>query len=68
MAYWFHEVMHAKRFEPHKRKHGSAVTKWIGHRFPINGGISLRDTMIGDFAAMRNPLFDLIVARDEVMK
>lgn len=68
MAYWFHEVMHAKRYEPQKRKHGSTKPEWIGHRFPIKGGISLRDTMIRDFAAMRNPMFDLMIARAEALK
>lgn len=58
MAFWFREVMHAKCYEPQKRKHGSTEPKWIRHRFPIKGGISLHDTMLKDFAAQINPMFE----------
>lgn len=63
MAHWFYELMHAKCYEPQKRKHGSTKSEWIRHRFPIKGGISMRDVMLSDFAARRNPIFDLIAAR-----
>lgn len=60
MSNWFHDILHGKRFEPVKRKHGSTKPEWIGHRFPIRGGISLRDTIVRDFGASRNTLFDMV--------
>lgn len=37
----------AKVVEPRKRKHGDGLT-WVGHRFPIKGGISWRDAAMHD--------------------
>ena len=37
-------IFHERRYEPVKRNHGNGP-EYIGHRFPIKGGISLRDVM-----------------------
>lgn len=51
-------LFHEKRVEPVKRNHGNGL-QWMVHRFPIKGGISLRDAMVAD-ASQPNPLLDLI--------
>jgi hypothetical protein len=51
-------IFNEKRVEPVKRKHG-AGEQWMVHRFPIKGGISLRDAIIADMS-QPNPLLGLI--------
>jgi hypothetical protein len=54
-------IMRSPCVEAKKRKFaGSNRPVWVIHRFPINGGISLRDTMRIDFARQRNTLFDMV--------
>lgn len=50
---------HAKIVEPIKRNKDGV--KWIIHRFPIRGGISLRDAMIYDMLEQPNPFLDKLV-------
>lgn len=52
--------MRIKCVEPIKRRHGSERPEWQIHRFPIKGGISMRDAWIYDMAHQRNPLLDMI--------
>lgn len=42
-------IFHAKRYEPVKRNHGNGP-EYIGHRFPIKGGISLWEVMVRQIA------------------
>ena len=51
------ESMHEKRFEPRPRNKDGV--HYVGHRFPIKGGISLRDVMVRQFCAP-NPFFAAI--------
>lgn len=51
------DPLHSKCVEPVKRNKDG--TRWISHRFPIKGGISMRDTMVLDFSEP-NPLFELL--------
>jgi hypothetical protein len=44
--------------EPHKRNKDGV--QWIVHRFPIKGGITLRDAMIYDMAHQTNPFLSMI--------
>lgn len=39
-------IWHRKIVEPQKRNKDGV--KWIVHRFPIKGGISLRDALVSD--------------------
>lgn len=47
-----------KCVEPVKRNKDGV--KWIIHRFPIKGGISIRDAMIYDMLIQRNSLLHMI--------
>ncbi len=40
VTHWMLEAVHAKVYEPVKRRHGSRQPEWVRHRFPIKGGIS----------------------------
>jgi len=42
------KIINEKRVEPVKRKKGEKSPQWIVHRFPIKGGISLRDAWLRD--------------------
>ena len=48
MAYPFVSALHAKVYEPVKRRKGSTRPEWIRHRFPIKGGISWRAALARD--------------------
>ncbi len=50
------QVLRSKVVEPKKRLKGNKTPEWIVHRFPIKGGISLRDAWLIDLAKP-NPLF-----------
>lgn len=50
--------LHAKIVEPAKRNKDGV--QWIVHRFPIKGGISLREAMIRDMS-QPNPLLSKII-------
>lgn len=52
--------MHEKRYEPVKRNKDG--WRYVGHRFPIKGGISLRDVMIAE--SMRHNAFLKKLMRD----
>jgi len=52
------KAFHAKCVEPRKRNKDGK--KWIVHRFPIKGGISIREAMIKDMAEP-NLLWKLLV-------
>lgn len=45
MADLFHDAINRKRFEPTKRRHDGAQSAggYVGHRFAIKGGISLKE-------------------------
>jgi len=49
--------MSEKTIEPQKRNKDGV--RWISHRFPIKGGISLREAMIHDMCEP-NVLLDMI--------
>jgi len=53
---------HAKCVEPVKRNKDGL--QWIIHRFPIKGGISIRDMMIRE-ASRPNLLLKLVRLKDE---
>jgi len=48
--------------EPQKRRVGG-VYRWAMRRFPIKGGITIRESMIRDMAAP-NPLMELVKLRE----
>lgn len=52
------QIWRRKCVEPIKRNKDGV--KWIIHRFPIRGGISIRDAMIYDMLVQPNPLATLI--------
>ena len=45
----FHEIFSAKCYEPIKRNKDGL--RYVGHRFPIRNGISLREVMVRSFVA-----------------
>lgn len=49
---WFQRVLNEKCVEPEQRNKDGM--RWISHRFPIKGGISLREVMIKNFSANNN--------------
>ena len=49
---------HAKVVEPVKRNKDGV--QWIIHRFPIKGGISLRDAMAYDMMNQPNPFISML--------
>lgn len=56
-------ALREKTTEPVKRNKDGV--KWITHRYPIKGGISLLDAAIIDFAGMRNPVFDKLIKKEK---
>ena len=48
-------VLHAERVEPVKRNKDGV--RWIVHRFPIKGGISLAEAQARDFIAQKNAMY-----------
>jgi hypothetical protein len=56
------EVLRIECVEPVKRRKGERTPKWIVHRFPIKGGISLRDSWLRDLARP-NPLYERLLKR-----
>lgn len=57
----FYLDYHEKVVEPIKRNKDGV--KWIIHRFPIKGGISIRDAMIYDMAQQKNPFIEALERR-----
>jgi len=57
-------VVHKKCVEPIKRRKGDRSPQWIIHRFPIKGGISLRDAWMKDLSKP-NPLL-IKMAKGEI--
>ena len=55
------EIWHAKVVEPVKRNKDGM--RWIVHRFPIKGGISLRQAMLLDMSRP-HPLWKMIVMKE----
>ena len=53
------KAMNARIVEPQKRLKGNPFPEWVVHRFPIKGGISLRDVWLMDMARP-NPLLKLL--------
>jgi hypothetical protein len=51
------QSLHDKRFEPRQRNKDGM--RWIGHRFPIKGGISMRDVWMREMCRP-NPLLRLV--------
>lgn len=49
------QSLHDKRFEPRQRNKDGM--RWIGHRFPIKSGISMRDVWIKELCRP-NPLLE----------
>lgn len=43
---WIEDVWNEPRFEPVKRRAGGNYPTFVGHRFPIKGGITLRDVLL----------------------
>jgi len=58
----FLKMLHAKTIEPRKRLVAGQYG-WAHHRFPIKGGISIRDTWHQDIAMKRNSLLDMVVVK-----
>jgi hypothetical protein len=56
-------VLRSKVVEPCKRLKGNLTPDWIIHRFPIKGGISLRDAWLIDMSRP-NPLLKLLLERN----
>jgi hypothetical protein len=56
-------VLRSKVVEPRKRLKGNLTPDWIIHRFPIKGGISLRDAWLIDMSRP-NPLLKLLLERN----
>jgi hypothetical protein len=56
-----HEVFRSKCVEPVKRNKDGL--RWIVHRFPIKGGISLRDAMMIDLYQLRPSAWDKVLKR-----
>lgn len=52
------ELWARKCVEPVKRNKDGV--QWIVHRFPIKGGISIREAMLYDMANQRNHFLDLV--------
>jgi hypothetical protein len=50
----YYPDFNAKTIEPVKRKHGSLLPEWQMHRFPIKGGISMRDALAYDMLTSPN--------------
>ena len=48
-------VLHDKRVEPVQRNKDGV--RWIVHRFPIRGGISLAEAQMRGFLAEKNALY-----------
>ena len=47
----YRTFLNAKNYEPMQRRYaGSKCPVWVCHRFPIKGGISLREVMVRSFA------------------
>lgn len=53
--------LRAKVYEPQQRNKDGM--RWIAHRFPIKGGISMRDVMLRE-ACRRSAVFDRIVKKN----
>jgi hypothetical protein len=56
-------VLRSKVVEPCKRLKGNLTSDWIIHRFPIKGGISLRDAWLIDMSRP-NPLLKPLLERN----
>jgi hypothetical protein len=54
----FYPDYHAKVVEPVKRNKDGC--RWIVHRFPIKGGISLRDAIVYDMMNQPNPFISML--------
>ena len=58
---YLNKIWHAKVVEPKKRNKDGM--RWIVHRFPIKGGISLRQAMLLDMFRP-HPLWKMIVMKE----
>ena len=64
LAEMIKDTFHGKYYEPKERKFAGSGVQFVGHRFPIKDGISLREVMVRR-SFKRSPLLELFIKNKE---